>query len=81
MSQWYLISGYLPICLSIVSIKVIICGQDGICDDELRNSFSRFIDPFEARALEAPSEETIVTIITPMLSRFNVFAVPTLKLQ
>ena len=33
---------------------------------------------FEVQAVKAPDDEALKTVITPMLSRFNVFAIPTL---
>lgn len=77
LSHAYLMTGYFPITLSIASAKVIICGQHAVTDEELCSSFSRFVDPFEARVLEKPSEEELQTVVVPMLGRFNVFTVPT----
>ncbi len=77
LSHAFVMTGYFPIKLSIVSAKVIICGRSLVTDEELLCSFSRFIDQFEAKVLEKPSNDQLQTVLLPMFNRFNVLVLPT----
>ena len=67
ISHGFLMGGFFRIHFSILTAKVIICGQKANEDDELCTFFSRFVDPFEAQALQSPTEEALKTVVVPML--------------
>lgn len=81
ISHSYITTGYFPLMLSYVCTKVILCGEESVCEDELVSAFYEFIDEFEAKAarkcIEGEAEGELETVVIPMLSRFQIFSKPT----
>lgn len=73
----YVMTGFFPV--DFFSAKVILCGISAVSDDELVSAFQKFIDPFEGAALQQCMDgqlNSMDSVVTPMLSRFNVLSLP-----
>ena len=81
LSHAYVMTGFFPVNhLSSICAKVILCGYDSISQSELVAAFYRYVDRFEAEALQASTADgrgdLMKSVVTPMLSRFQVFSLP-----
>lgn len=82
LSHGYVLTGYFPLCLSLVCATYLICGINRVSDEVITYSFFNFIDPTEARALKLclshnGSPEDMHDISVSMFSRFSCTTIPT----
>lgn len=81
ISHSYIATGFFPLTLSPLCTKVILCGEDSVTNEELIAGFHGFVDDFESQALHdvRTNPDAMQNVIVPMLSRFQVYAVPTVE--
>lgn len=80
-----MLTGYFPLCFNRPFTRLLVANglTSDINEDEFISSFMKFVDSFEAEAIQQGQESTASRIesdiILKMLARFNYHAVPTKK--